>query len=233
LVKDIIGKIVTMLPKSVGEKVARFMLKNFILNKANIKVEGIDTAKNVSGPIIFICNHLSNADGPVLSGVLEPYDPTFVAGVKLSQNNFTKLGILAVKTTPIKPDTADKVGLSNIVSIAKKGGNIVIFPEGTRSRNGKMIKAKKGLYLIAKLTKATIVPIGMWGTEKFMPINDNGMEKEKVNRTDIHIKIGEPFTLRPRAAEEDKKQYEEAVVEEAMTKIAELLPEEYRGEYSI
>lgn len=224
---------VTMLPKGIAEKVARFIVKNFILSKANIMVEGIDKGKNIKGPIIFICNHLSNADGVVLSEVLKQYDPTFVAGVKLSQNNFTKLGILAVKTTPIKPDSADKVGLSNIIAIAKKGGNIGIFPEGTRSRNGKMIKAKKGLYLIAKLTKATIVPIGMCGTEKFMPINDNGMEKEKINKTDIHIKIGDPFTLRPRLAEEDKKQYEEAVVQEAMIKIAELLPEEYRGEYYI
>lgn len=204
-----------------------------VLNKhADIQVNGIEKVRDVKGPIIFISNHLSNSDGLVLSKVLKEFDPTFVAGVKLGKNKLTNLGILIVKTTPIKPNSADKEGLTKIVDITKQGGNVLLFPEGTRSRNGKMIKAKKGLYLIARLTKATIVPLGMAGTDKLMPINDEGMEFERFHDAKITINFGEPFKLRAKGKEEDKKGYEGNVIDECMYKIAALVPEEYRGEYS-
>jgi 1-acyl-sn-glycerol-3-phosphate acyltransferase len=94
---------------------------------------------------------LSNADGLVLNRVLRLTDPTFVAGVKLSENSVTNIGMNVVKTTHIVPDSADHEGLKKIIRLVKSGENILIFPEGTRSRTGSMIKAKKGILLIARL----------------------------------------------------------------------------------
>ena len=108
----------------------------------------------------------------------------------------------------------------------------MIFPEGTRSRDGKMIEAKKGLLLMAKLSKATIIPMGIWGTEKLLPINDNNMASEKFNYADVNINIGEPIVLSSKNIDEDKNQYHDRVMHEIMTSIAQLLPEQYRGVYS-
>ena len=226
-------KIMIMLPSSFRNKVARSYLNKKLKKNMKLTVEGIDNVKNVQGPIIFIGNHLSNTDGLVLSKVLSSYDPTFVAGVKLDGTTFTKLGLEIIKTTPIKANTADKEGIKKIINIAKNNGNLVIFPEGTRSRNGKMIKAKRGLYLIAKMTKATIVPVATTGTEILMPINDESMGSETFNPADVTVRIGKPFKLRAQQEDESKKQYEENVVDEAMKEIAKLLPKEYRGVYDI
>lgn len=220
----------SILPDGILRKIVKLIVK-YILNKyADIEVKGKENLKGLKGPIVFICNHLSNSDGLILNEVLKDFDPTFVAGVKLSENKYTNLGVLVVKTTPIRPETADKEGLSKIVEIAKKGENLLLFPEGTRSRNGKMIKAKRGLYLIARLTKATIVPMSISGSEILMPINEK-MDKENFNHAKVTISFGKAFTLRTKNEDEDKKEYEANVVDECMYKIAALLPEAYRGEY--
>lgn len=52
----------------------------------------------------------------------------------------------------------------------------MIFPEGTRSRVGSLIEAKKGILLIARMTGVPIVPIGLYGTEKLLPdLNENSL----------------------------------------------------------
>lgn len=225
------AKFIEILPNGMINFIAKKLLNRYLRKYANINVQGMEKIKDIEKPIIFICNHLSNADGLVLNEVLKKHDPTFVAGVKLSKNVLTNLGIHIVKTTTVIPNTADKEGISKIIKILKNKENILIFPEGTRSRKGKMIKAKRGLLLIAKMSRATIVPIGINGTEVLLPINDCGMEKENFNHANVNIKIGEPFKISKKNRNEDRKEYEARAVDECMYRIAELLPQKYRGVY--
>jgi 1-acyl-sn-glycerol-3-phosphate acyltransferase len=126
---------------------------------------------------LFVCNHLSNSDGLILNKVLEKENIIFAAGKKLESNSVTNLGFKIVRSIPILPNSPDKDAIKKLVSAVKEGNSILIFPEGTRSRTEKTLEGKKGILLFAKLTKAPIVPIGIWGTEKFMPIKkDMGKE---------------------------------------------------------
>lgn len=226
-------KVINALPESVVVKITNFFVNKYFKKYANIKIEGFEKAEKVEKPIIFICNHLSNADGLILNKVLkEKYDPTFVAGIKLSNDPVTRLGTMMVKNIGIKPNSADKEAITRIVKLVRGGENLMIFPEGTRSRTGAMIEAKKGILLIARLTKATIVPIGMTGTEILLPINDSGdMGGEKFNYADVNIKFGEPISLPAKEKEEDKHEYDERCMEYIMKSIANLLPEKYKGVY--
>ena len=132
------AKIITSLPDGVFRLVSNKLVENYLGKYANIKVEGLDKIKNEDGPFIFIGNHLSNSDGLVLNKVLKPFDPFFIAGVKLSNDPLTKIGTKMVKTITIKPNSADKEALTTIVKTVKDGNNIFIFPEGTRSRTGEV-----------------------------------------------------------------------------------------------
>ena len=168
-------KVINVLPESLVVKITKIIVNKYFRKYANIKVEGIEKVEKVEGPKIFICNHLSNADGLILDKILkEKYDPTFVAGIKLSNDPITRLGTMMVKNVGIKPNSADKEAITKIVKLVRGGENIMIFPEGTRSRTGSMIEGKKGILLIARLTKASIIPIVMTGTEILLPINKNG-----------------------------------------------------------
>ncbi len=230
--KETLLKMLNILPDSFSDKLVRKYVQSNIKKYANLKIEGYDKVKEVQGPIIFIANHLSNADGLILNEILKDRNPIFVAGVKLSDNNFTKNGIRYVKTIPIKPNSADKDAINKIVQTLKTGGNIMMFPEGTRSRTRKMIEGKKGLLLIAKLSKAKIVPIGITGTEDFLPINDTDMGEEDFSSANVIVRFGEATYLPEKIKEEDKNQYNERAMTEIMKKISNLLPEEYRGIYN-
>lgn len=232
MISPSMAKIIGLLPNKVVKYVANKALNGYINKYANINIENLENVKNVPTPVIFICNHLSNSDGLVLNRILKNFDITFVAGVKLSSNAFTKLGIDIVKTTPVHPNSPDKEGLKKIIKIVKGGNNVLIFPEGTRSRTGKMIKGKKGIVLISKMCKVPIIPIGITGTEKLLPINMEGkMELEEFHNADINVKFGSMFNLPDKFQTESKKEYDERSMDIIMNKIAELLPDEYKGEY--
>lgn len=226
------ANILVRLPDSIFKPIAGTLIGGCLNKYADLNVYGLDKIKKEAGPFIFIGNHLSNADGLVLDKVLQKeYDPYFIAGVKLNDEALTNIGTRLVKNIKIKPNSADRESLSKIVKAVKGGENIVIFPEGTRSRNAKMIEAKKGIILIARLTKAKIVPFGMTGTEKLMPINDENMGAEKFHHSKVNIKFGTPMDLPKKEKDEGKHEYEERALNYLMKNIANLLPEDYRGVY--
>ncbi|WP_150271172.1 lysophospholipid acyltransferase family protein [Paenibacillus tepidiphilus] len=226
------AKMINILPNQWVTYISRKIINHYLKKYATMHIVGSDNLKGIQTPTIFICNHLSNSDGLVLDRVLKDIDPTFVAGEKLSNNAVTSIGVNVIKTTNIKPNTADKEGLERIIKLVKQGGSLLIFPEGTRSRAGSLIEAKKGILLIARMTGAPIVPVGLYGTEKLLPIHIEGdMKAETFTYADIHVNIGTQFELPKRDKEQDKQEYEEFAMQYMMKKIAELLPENYRGVY--
>ncbi len=226
------AKIINMLPVKLVTYLSRKVVDKYLNKYATIHITGKENLKNITRPTIFVCNHLSNSDGLVLDKALKEIDPTFVAGIKLSNDAVTNIGINVIKTTNIRPDSADKEGLKKVIKLVKQGESLLIFPEGTRSRVGSLLEAKKGILLIARMTGAPIVPIGLYGSEKLLPINEEGkMSAESFNYADVHINIGKQFELPKKGKEQDKKEHELYTTTYMMRKIAELLPESYRGVY--
>jgi len=226
------AKIINIIPDRFVTYISKKVVDKYLKKYANVDIKGSENLEGIKTPTIFICNHLSNSDGLVLDKALKVIDPIFVAGVKLSDNAVTNIGINVIRTTNIKPNSADKEGLKKAIKLFKQGESLLIFPEGTRSRVGSLIEAKKGIILIARMTGAPIIPIGIYGTEKLLPINENGdMSAESFNYADVHINIGKQFEIPKRAEDQDKKEYENFAANNLMKKIAELLPENYRGIY--
>lgn len=227
-----VAKIIHVLPEKVVTFLSNKVVDRYLKKYATIIMEGNESLDEIVKPTIFICNHLSNADGLVLNKVLKEINPTFVAGVKLSDNAVTNIGMNIVKTTKIIPNTVDREGIKKIIKLVKQGESLLIFPEGTRSRSASLIEAKKGILLIARMTGAPIVPIGLYGTEKLLPIDDDGdMSAEQFEHAEVHITIGEQFEMPQRGVNQDKKEYLDIATKVVMNKVAELLPEAYRGFY--
>jgi len=222
---------VNLLPEPLIIKFVRFYVNLQIKKHARLDVKGLENLNcDFKRPYLFVCNHLSNSDGLVLNKVLEKENIIFVAGKKLESNSMTNLGFKIVRSIPILPNSPDKDAIKKIIRAVKEGNSILIFPEGTRSRTAKMLEGKKGILLFAKLTNAPIVPIGIWGTEKFMSIKKD-MDKEAFYDADVNINIGEAFNLPKKSDDETKGNWEANCLYHIMMRIAELLPKEYRGFY--
>ena len=226
-----VARLMECLPKSTVSFISNRILNKYLNKYAEVEVEGMEKLETINKPKIFVCNHLSNSDGLVLSRILKDQNVTFIAGVKLSNNPITSLGLSSVKTIAINPSSVDKEAIKKIITTIKYGNNVLIFPEGTRSRVSSMINAKKGILLIAKLTKATIIPLGIFGTEELLPISKIGMSSERFNHAKVNIKVGDPIELPAREKDEEKTDYDLRALNYIMHSTAVLLPENYRGVY--
>lgn len=231
MINSKIASFILNAPSWIIKPISRMVTSFYIDKYAKIEVSNYRNLDKIEEPVIFVCNHLSNSDGLLLNKVLKRFKPYFVAGVKLASNPVSRIGLEAVNIIPIHPNTPDTEALRKCIEKIKEGKSVLIFPEGTRSRTGKMIEGKKGVVLIAKKTGVKIVPLGIIGSEKLMPINDNDMSKEKFNYANVKINVGEPFML-PEKLNDEKDSYNEKCLNMIMIKIAELLPEEYRGVYA-
>ena len=214
------------LPKKLRSYITKKIVHRLVNKYADLEVLGIENIPK-NEPVIFIANHLSNLDGLLLSKLFEELNMIvfFLAGVKLKNEGLTNAVLEFVPHIEIEPNKPDRKAIKKAVAVLKEGSSILIFPEGTRSRSGGMIQGRSGVYLISKLAGVKIIPIGITGTEKCLPIATEGkMSKESFVYSKVTVKIGQSFYA------EEFKEFDEPI-SGMMKKIAELLPNDYRGYY--
>lgn len=117
------------------------------------------------GSLIVAANHLSNWDPPFL-GTFLGREICYMAKEELFKNPIFAAAIRALHVFPVKRGSADKTAIKHAVKLLKDGQCLGIFPEGTRSKTGKIGKAESGVALIAAMTKAPIVPALIVNTNK-------------------------------------------------------------------
>ena len=152
-------------------------------------------AENIpaAGAFILAANHVSNWDPPFL-GTFSRRIVNYMGKEELFKNPVMAQICRWLHVFPVKRGAADKTAVKTAVKVLKAGDCLGIFPEGTRSKTGKMGKAESGVSLIAAMTKAPIIPAAIVNTEKIFsaevkiprlavvygtPINFDGSAKDK------------------------------------------------------
>ncbi|MBQ8270457.1 MAG: 1-acyl-sn-glycerol-3-phosphate acyltransferase [Bacteroidaceae bacterium] len=135
-----------------------------------IPVRVIDRDKYVKKDqnYIFVANHQGYWDVLVMYGYVEK---NFKWMMKESLRKVPLLGKACADTDHIFVDrkTPQKDILRKALKILKSGKSMSIFPEGTRCRNGKMGRFKKGAFVVANMSQLPVVPVAIQGSYKIMP----------------------------------------------------------------
>lgn len=176
------------------------------------------------GPYILVTNHLSAFDPPFVGAALGNPEITVFAAAKYSTGFFGWV-LRNAGAIFVRRGQADRAALRQALKVLKSGGILGLAPEGTRSRTRAMVRGKTGVAFLALRTGVPLVPVGVTGTERLAD------DLKHLRRGRLRVVIGQPFTL-----PEPEKRTPEALRELTdliMARIAELLPEEYRGVYNI
>lgn len=177
------------------------------------------------GPMIFIGNHINFLDVLVALTFSYPRRIFFLVKKETFEIPFLRFLFNAWGSIPVDRGTADFQALSKAADVLNQGHFFAIAPEGTRTKDGRLIQAHTGVVVIALKSKAPIIPVVQYGGQNF-----SGNIK-KLRRTKITIHVGVPFMISPGSAYPGKKE-RRLITDEIMYQIAKLLPAEYRGYYS-
>jgi 1-acyl-sn-glycerol-3-phosphate acyltransferase len=196
------------------------------------KVEGLRHVP-ASGPAILAANHLSFSDSIFLPLVL-PRRITFVAkaeyftgkGVKgwLMKSFFVGTGTIPVDRSG---GQAAQAALDTQLRVLAAGGLSGIYPEGTRSPDGRLFRGKTGVARLALTSGAPVIPVGMLNLDQVQPPG-----RLIPNLMQVRMRIGAPLRFDRYAGRVGDRLVERAVTDEIMYEIRELCGREYVDVYA-
>jgi long-chain acyl-CoA synthetase len=151
-----------------GYALNRFLMKNWF----PIRVSGLENIPEQE-PWVLAPNHLSVLDPLLVAAVLDNdrLRRTFWAGWKgiAFRNRFFRFISRLSQTFPIDPTGAPIPSLALGALVLREGGNLVWFPEGRRSPDGRLLPFQSGLGLLLNYFDASVVPVAIVGTDQALP----------------------------------------------------------------
>lgn len=176
------------------------------------------------GPVILAGNHASYIDPPLIGGSLHREINYLAREDLFSLPVFSQI-LRSWNVVPVNRDGGGAAGLKAILDRLLKGGAIILFPEGTRSRDGNLKPARSGIGLTVIKSTAPVVPVRTFGTfEAYGPHIKFPRPKK------LFVKFGRPMQfekLREEAKSCSKprlKEIYQEVADQLMAEIAKLEP---------
>lgn len=146
-----------------------------------------------NGPALICANHVSFLDPPLVS-VAFKNEMHFLARSSLYSNAFARWLFPRLNVVPVDQDRAGMGGLKTLVRLLREGKRVLVFPEGSRSPDGKLQPAQAGAGLVVARTggAAPVLPVRVFGAHESLP---PGAAVPKLFR--VTVVIGEPLRFSP------------------------------------
>ena len=195
-------------------------------------VEGLENIPRTGGAI-FAGNHLSVADELFLGSVVPRHlafwaKAEYFSGEGIS-GKFTKAlmhGLGAIKVERAGGRAA-LTAFDAAIPALKAGDMVAVYPEGTRSPDGRLYRGRTGVARLAVAAGVPIIPVGMIGTEKVQPIGR--VVPKLVGWGKVTVKFGKPIETTGRS---DDRTSLRALTDEVMAEIQKLTGQEYVPRYA-
>lgn len=143
------------------------------------------------GPLILACNHQSYFDPP-LAGICSRRGVYYLARKTLLELPFLGKLLPRINVIPVDRDGNDMSALKAVIRTVKAGHGVVLFPEGTRSPDGRLQSAKAGIGLVIAKTRAPVQPMRIFGSHEAFPKGS-----VRISLKPITVVVGEPIRFSP------------------------------------
>lgn len=206
--------------------IVRALLTPFFWFFYRIRVEGAENLPK--GRAIFASNHLSVSDSFFLPAVV-PRRMTFVAKAEYFDDPKTAWFFRSVGQIPVDRSGGSKSegAINAAASVLDADGYFGIYPEGTRSPDGRLYRGHTGIARLALRCDAPILPVAMIGTTEAMPPG----EKPKPFKS-VTIRIGKPLTFEKYRDRADDPRVLRQITDEVMFELVQLSGQEYVDRYA-
>ncbi len=167
---------------------------------ARVHLDGIENLPKDQSNTFFICNHQSLLDICVIIGYLK-IKASPVAKIEVLKAPYVSSLAKGVHTILLDRKSA-KSSIKAILdgtNMLKKGGSVIIFPEGTRSKTGELGSFKAGSYKMGLRAESTVVPLVVQGTRSLLE------SKKGWRRYDVYLKVLESVSAKGLTKEEQKE----------------------------
>lgn len=209
--------------------IVRSILRPLFLLVFRPKVTGRENVP-ADGAFILASNHLAFIDSmaiPLMSprrvGYLAKAEYFTGTGVRgwFTRTLFTALGALPVER---QTHRAAQASLDTAMSVLAAGGGFGVYPEGTRSRDGRLARGKTGVAWLALTADCPVVPVAIAGTDRIQPIGATWWRPHRFS-----VIFGEPLSFPEHRGMAGNGRARRAVTDQIMEAIAELTGQEKAG----
>jgi 1-acyl-sn-glycerol-3-phosphate acyltransferase len=190
-----------------------------------LRVEGVERIPR-SGAFIVVANHCSNLDPPMLGWATGHQVGRIVHFMaKIEMRRWPVIGWLATQSGVyfVRRGEGDRAAQRFSLEALADGRPIAVFPEGTRSRDGRMRDFKDGAAYLALRSGAPVLPVGISGSQGMFP-----GRSRLPHRTRVTIRIGEPISLSDGTSGRVDRDLLATATARLRAAVAELLPPEQR-----
>ena len=201
-----------------------FRLVFYILSP--IRITGRENIP-AKGAYLVVFNHVSLYDAPLLVAVW-PKALEILGAQDIWDRPGQNILVRGYGAIPVLRGEIDQEAVKRILSALRSGRPLMMAPEGGRSHGAGMRQGKAGIVYFIEATGAPVVPVGIVGTK-----DDYYRQGSRGNRPPVLVKIGPAFHLPEMkgAPGDSPKELRHMKVDYIMRRIADLLPEDYRGYY--
>jgi 1-acyl-sn-glycerol-3-phosphate acyltransferase len=172
------------------------LIRSICIINGGLEVKGRENIP-AKGGVIIAANHISYLDPPVIGAVL-PRKATFMARKGLFEIPVLKW-IVKRTAIPVDRERPRPSTIKEAVRRLNNGELLVVFPEGRRSETGELLEAKRGIGMIATLSKVPVVPTLITGADKALPVDAKWLKRAKIS-----IIFGKPVYY---SSTTEKKEY--------------------------
>ncbi len=174
------------------------------------------------GPVIAALNHTSAID-PILAGVALKRRAAYMGKAEVFTVPILSAWVRSLGAFPVRRGEPDRKALRHASNVLEEGRVLVMFPEGTRSPDGRLQTAEPGSALLALRTGSPILPIALIGAHRVLPKGSR-----RLTFVPVQIRIGPALTV-PRIEGRIESEILEQWGERIISAIGKLLPPDQGG----